>query len=277
MLNRLISLFGSTTKRIKDSIAFVDRAQLVRQVGVFDDELLLGRHADAKAVHKFSERVVTTAAAGDETVWHHTTNFTPMETADTFTITYNNATDGDGTTGALALLIDYLDANFELQQAFHFLGNTGSDVTSFTGLGINRVVVFSSGTAKTNTNAIVFADTAGTVSDQAIIPALHSVTQQSIFHMPQGWDGVLGEIEINMNKLGGGTPAAEFTMWIYNRLVDTRYRVVDVSVDSSVENTIMLTSKFNISGRDVVYWTIDTDTNNTLCYVDYTIRYYRTP
>lgn len=99
-----------------------------------------------------------------------------VTTAQTLTITYNNTTDGLGTTGALTLLITYIDENFIEQSAVHVLSNTGSDVTSFTCLGVNRALVLSSGSNGKNANDITLTATTDTTI-QAQIPSESSVTQ----------------------------------------------------------------------------------------------------
>lgn len=73
-----------------------------------------------------------------------------ITTSQTFTIAYDTAGDGLGSNGALSLLFTYIDSNYLSQTATHVLSNTGSDVTAFSGLGINQVVVLSSGSTGYN-------------------------------------------------------------------------------------------------------------------------------
>jgi hypothetical protein len=229
------------------------------------DEMVLGLRGPSSSFNKFGYRTSTTAAGGDEVIWESTDTFTPMTTADTFNITYTNTSDGSGQIGALVLLIDYIDENFDLQQATHVLGGTGTDTTVFSGLGINRAVVVSSGTNDANVAEIKMVDTTGG-GTQAVIPAGTSVTQQLIFHMPVGFDGILKYIKIDTNKLsGGGTPIVIFKLNIYNRLVDTNYQIRRYVADTSITTDITEDDRVGIilSGRDVVTITMDTDTNGT--------------
>jgi hypothetical protein len=230
------------------------------------DDILRGHIPGAYAVNKFAYIEGATAANGDETVWAASGNLTLMTTADTFDITYNNTTDGSGQTGATVLLIDYLDANFELQQGTHVMGGTGTDTTAFSGLGINRVVVVASGSANANTNDITLADTAAVAGTQAIVPAGGSVTQQAVYHIPINHKVSMKNIHINLNKTGGGSaPKATFKMWSYNRLVATQFELMRFRMDASVENNVDIHEAvgFGFDGRDVIFWTIDTDTNDT--------------
>jgi len=189
-----------------------------------------------------------------------------MTTSQTFTVTYNNATDGLGTTGATQLLVDYLDVNFELQQGVHVLGNTGSDVTSFSGLGINRIVVFANGGDLHNNNNITFTATTDTTI-QAMIPAEVSVTQQCIFHVPINHTLLIDYLRVSALKIsgGGGSPRVEFLGYSYSRFTNTAYKVIDLQIDTSVENNLDFapSQPTTFSGRDVVYLLAKTDVNNT--------------
>ena len=189
-----------------------------------------------------------------------------ISTAQTFTIAYNNATDGLGTTGATQLIVSYLDENFLAQTAFHVLSNTGSDVTSFTGLGINRVVVYANGGAGWNVNNItITATTDGTT--QAQVPALSSVTQQCIFHTQISHTFLADWLWFNCLKLSGagGSPRVNIKGYSWSRVTETRYEVFNEDIDTSVENSIAIapSQKFIVGGREVLYFTASSNTNNT--------------
>lgn len=189
-----------------------------------------------------------------------------MSTAQTFTVTYNNTTDGSAGTGARMLQFSYLDENFEAQTGFHTLGSSGSDVTSFTGVGINRVVVVSLGGAIYNNNDItITATTDGT--NQAQIPAQKSVTQQAIYHTPINRTLNVNFLKVSTLKLtgGGGSPVVNVIGYSYSRVTGGRYAVLDIEIDTSIENnlTINLPEAITFTGREVVYFEASTDVNNT--------------
>lgn len=236
-----------------------------------NDEIVTGRRADARHFTKFGYRTGLTAAGGEETVWATAGNFTPLTTASTFTIAYNNTTDGSGTTGALTLFFDYVDSNGMYQQTTHTLETDGSDVTSFSGLGINRVAVSSSGSAQTNTNAITITATTGGTT-QAIIPALGGVTQMSIFHMDANSFGILKEMYIQTNKTTGGqSPRVQVKMYVFNRNIQTRFELFRSTIDTSSTTNLVLMKPIGIrlTPTDVVYWVADTNLDST----DISIRY----
>jgi len=189
-----------------------------------------------------------------------------MSTADTFTITYTNTLDGSTATGARMLQISYIDENFASATAFHTLGSTGSDVTSFTGVGINRVVVVSYGGDATNGGDITLTATTDTTT-QAQIPADKSVTQQAIYHTPISRTLKLNFINLSVLKLsgGGGSPRVNIIGYSYSRVTGGRYAVVDLEVDTSVENNLVIEYPEPIvfTGREVVYFEAETDVSNT--------------
>ena len=229
------------------------------------DQVSLGDIGGAGTWAKFGYRDGLTAAAGEETVWSTTGNFAVQTVADTYDVVYNSGTDGSGTTGALVILIDYLDENHKPQQATHVLGNTGRDTTAFQGWGINRVVVVSSGTQNYNTNEIYLETTAG-ASKQAAQAATDSVTHQAIYHVPINHSGIVNMFWFGCLKLSGGSsPSVEIRGYVYNHLVQTRFLVFRSKIDTSVENHFEIYDPigFKLGGRDVLYFVADTDTNNT--------------
>ena len=135
------------------------------------DAVSMSRREGAYVLNKFAYRDDIDTADGDALIIADNTTNTPtiLTSASTFTIAYNNTTDGDGTNGALSLLITYLDSDEDETTGIHTLGSSGSDVTSFSGLGINRIVVLSSGSTQANGNDItVTATTGGSVQVRSI-------------------------------------------------------------------------------------------------------------
>lgn len=278
---RLKAYFGAdfvpSVAPLNQAIARDQDATIVRST-MPQDEVVQGLRVGAAPFNKFSHSRALTASAGEETIWPLPTgNFVPMLTASTFTIAYNNTTDGLGTTGALSLLIQYIDADGLFQEANHVLGNTGSDVTAFTGLGINRVAVSSSGTAQYNNNAITVTDTTG-ATPQAYLPALGSVTQQAIYFNDSNSVGVAKFLWINANKLsGGGSPRIEVKGYIFSRIVQTRYEIFRALIDTSSDSFIDISEPvgFRINPTDVLYWTADTDTNNAVVNIRFSVISYK--
>jgi len=234
---------------------------------IVQDQISLGKVGGVSAWNKFAFRPDIDTADGDALIiGDSTTNsMTILSTASTFTITYNQGTDGLGTTGALQLTFYYLDSEGKFAVSAHTLGDDGSDVTTFSGLGINRVAVSSSGSADINTSAItVTATTGGSV--QAYVPALTGVTQQAIFHLPTNARGVAKMIQINAQRISGGaSPVVTFKAWVYSRLVTTKFEVFRYVMDTAVLNAFTLIDpiNFSLTQGDVLFVTASTTNDNT--------------
>jgi len=277
---RLYTYYGDnfvpSNTPINQSVGIDNDASITRP-NDFADEVVIGRRSGISPFTKFGYREGLTAASGEQTVWAASGNFTPLTTASTFTIAYNSSTDGDSTTGALTLYFQYVDSNGLKAESTHTLGATGSDVTSFSGLGINRIAVASSGSAQMNTNDItVTATTGGTT--QAVIPALQSVTQQAIFFVDSNSFAVARFLWINTNKLsGGGTPRVQVKGYVFNRNVATRYEIFRVTIDTNSDTTKVINEPigFRLTPSDVFYLVADTDTNNTDINARFSLREYK--
>jgi len=251
---------------LNKQLALDENALPVRSVDPQDD-ILRGLRAGVSTINKFSFRDDIDTTDGDALIIPDNTTNTPtiLETATTFDIAYTNTTDGLGQNGALSLLFTYLDENEEQQDAVHVLGSSGSETTSFSGLGINRCVVLSSGSANTNTNDITITATTGS-SVQACLPALTGVTQQLWAHIPINTVPIIKFIQLNAYKIGGGgSPKVKFKLFVYNRFTQTRYEILRKKMDTDVQNEIVIDDRVNIplSARDVFWVTCSTDANNT--------------
>ncbi len=250
-----------------DKAIAADRDALVVRGTSSNDEISLGRRTGVTKWNKFGYNL--DLDSGTEVVAAFGGTFTPLDSAETFTITYDGtgggSTDGAGTNGAQTLYIQYVDADGLPAVAVHTLGTDGSDVTSFTGLGINRVAVSSSGSTDANGSAItITATTAGTT--QASIPAGESVTQQCIFHVGSNHKAIVKFIKLNVLKLSGSSPVVTIKGWAYNRAVQTKYLIYREKIDTAVENTVVLPKElgFNLNATDVFWFEGTTNQDNTI-------------
>ena len=261
-------------KPLNRTLNINEDAAIVRPTDA-QDEIRTNRRAGVRGFTKFGYRETLQAATGEQTIWATTGNFTPMTTASTFTITYTNTSDGSTANGAKTLYFDYVDSDGLPAQATHTLGSSGSDVTSFSGLGLNRVAVSSSGSTQTNGAAITITDTTGATT-QGIIPTGQGVTQQAIFHVGSNHDGVAKYLWINCNKLSGSNPKVVFKGLVFNRAVETIFEVFRCTVDTSVVNFVEISEPigFNLSPSDVLYFVADTDQNNTIAAIRFSLNEY---
>lgn len=279
---RLTTYYGSgfvPANAPLNQAASLDQDAIFTRSTIPQDEIRIGRRTGVTGWTKFGYRTGLTSAGGEEIVWASSATFTPLTSASTFTITYNSTTDGadGGATGAKTLLFYYIDSDGLPAIAPHTLGSDGSDVTSFSGLGINRVPVTSSGTADSNVNAITITATTGG-STQAVIPAGGSVTQQAIYFNGSNHDAVAKYLMVNVSKFGVGTaPLVTVKAYVYSRLVDTRYEVFRYLFDTNVQTNLEISEPvgFNLSPTDVLYFVADTDQNSTDIVVRFSLNEYQ--
>lgn len=271
---QLYTYYGSgfvpTVAPLNQSAGLDSDATLVRAVD-FYDEVARGLRSGVSKWNKFGYRSDIDNADGEHVIWESDTpTFTPLTAASTFDIAYDGtaggSTDGSGTTGATQLTFYYIDSDGKEAIAAHNLGTDGTDTTSFSGFGINRVVVSASGSNDTNVSAITITATTGG-SVQATIPAGQGVSQQMIFFVAANRQANAKYLLLNVRKLtgSGGSPRVTFKGYVYNRSIGTRFEVFRLNVDTSVENTIEIQDPFGftLNATDVLYFVADTDTNNT--------------
>ena len=282
---RLYTYFGTYAKEpnapLNQTIGLDSDATSTRP-NSFQDEVRIGRRPGVAGWTKFSHRDGLTASAGPQLVWRHSSNtYTPATSGDTFDIAYDGtsggSTDGAGFTGARTLYFQYIDDNGLPATAVHTLGTDGTDTTSFSGLGINRIAVSSSGSAQQNNAAITVTHTSsGNV--MGIIAATAGVTEQAIFHVGSNHDAVAKFLWFNAVKgSGGGSPTVKIAGWVWNRNVATYYRVFESLIDTSVELTQSINEPigFNLSPADVIYFTADTSQDNVECHLRFSLNEYQ--
>lgn len=261
------------------SVSLDADASLVRPTS-FQDEVVIGRRSGVTPWAKWGYNTDVDTGS-EEIIASFGGTFTPLTSAETFNIAYDGtaggSTDGAGTTGATELTFYYIDSNGLPAVSTHTLGTDGSDTTSFSGLGINRVAVSASGTNDTNVSTItITATTAGT--NQAEIPSGDGVTQQAIFFVGSNHTAVAKNLLLNIVKIGVGTePTVIIRGWVYNRGIDCKFEIFRHTVDTAVENTVPIPEPvgFKLNSTDVLYFTAETDTNNTQVSIRFSLNEYQ--
>jgi hypothetical protein len=246
----------------------IDSDAIVTRPAIAQDYISLGLSGGVAQFNKFSNRPDLDTADGDALIIADSTTNNPtlLTTAETYTITYNSTTDGAGgsATGAINLYFFHLDENEEEVIEVHTLGSTGSDTTSFSGLGINRCSLGSSGSSGVNVNDITITHTTNT-GVAGFIPGGQGTTQQAIFFTPSDSRAVAKSLFVNATKLSGGSsPTITFKGWVWNRAIETKFEIFRYIMDTSVENTMSFTDacNFPLSSGDVLWFTAETNTNN---------------
>ena len=277
---RLTTYYGNqfvpSVAPLNQALGIDQDAQTTRPTSA-QDEIVIGRRGGVRHFNKFGYRSDLSSGGGEQTIWATTGNFTPQTSASTYTIAYNNGTDGSGNNGATQLFFDYLDSDGIERETVHVLGSTGSDVTSFSGLGINRVSVSASGSDNFNANDITITETTGGTK-QAFIPAEQSVTQQCIFHCAYNSKAIAKYLNINALRLqgSGGSPTITIKGYVFNRNVSTRFEIFRTEIDTAIENHVEITEPigFKLTESDVLYFVADSDTNSTQVVMRFSLNEY---
>lgn len=244
----------------------LDADAILTRPSIAPDYARMGRQTGVSGNTKWGYNNDVDSAAS-EVIASQGGTYYPPSTSDTYTITYNSTTDGAdaGATGATQLAITYIQTDGTPTTAIHTLGSDGSDVTAFSGYGINRVAVSASGSANHNVNDITVAQTSG--NTEAFVPSEQSVTQQCVFHTGSNHDAIAKWLLINCRKLsgGGGDPRVTITGRVYNRAVATDFNIFEHKLDTAVENTVEIIEPvgFLLSPTDTLWFEAETDTNNT--------------
>lgn len=266
---RLITQYGTFSKLtspVNGTLAENYDATVVRPTD-YHYEVAMSKRQGRTTVNKwgYNSDVDT---GGEEVIARQGGSVAIMTTADTLDVVSDSANDAAAGTGAQTILISGIDANALSQTEIVTLNGVTPVTTVNTWLGVNRVVVLSSGSLQANAGNITLDDTLNAVGIQAYVPSGESVTHQAIFHTQVNHNLLADWLWINCRKLsGGGTPPrVTIRGWSYSRVTDTFYQVFRVDIDESVENTKELkpSQPFVIGGREVLYFTAETDTNNTV-------------
>lgn len=255
--------FTPSVAPINQAVSIDSDAILVRSTDPID-EIRVGHIGGAAGFTKWGFNSDIDSAA-QELIGAQGGSYDPPATSDTYTITFNNTTDGLGNTGATQLAITYINTDGDETTALVTLDASGSQVTAFSGYGINRVAVSASGSANQNNNDITIAHTSG--NTEAFVPATYGVTQQAIYHNGANSDAIAKYLLINILKVagGGGDPRVTLHGYVFNRQFSTKYDIFDHFIDTGVENTVPIHDPvgFLLSPTDTIWFEAETDTNNT--------------
>jgi hypothetical protein len=265
-LNTYFGQFNKLTASINGTLAENYDAIVTRPTN-FHYEVAMGKRQGNTTVNKWGYNSDVDTGTSPEIIAAFGGTFNIMTTAGTLDVSSSSANDTNAAgSGARQIIIEGIDANSDHQSEIINLNGATKVTTSNTWLGVNRSYVITSGTSDYNEGNIAIVDTAGTYGNQAYIPATESVTQQCIYHTRENHTFLTDWLYIGALKLSGGsTPTVTIKGFSYSRVTNTVYKVFRAQIDTAVENHLELTPSqpFVIGGREVLYFTVDTDTNNT--------------
>ena len=111
----------------------------------------------------------------------------------------------------------------------------------------------------------VINTTSGTTLAQ--MPGGTTITQQAIFHVQQNHTFLATWLWINVRKLSGGGGNHQVTVrgYVFSPVTNAKIEIYRQRIDTGVENAIELkpTEPFAITEKSVLWFTAESDTNNT--------------
>jgi len=231
-----------------------------------NSEIVLGTRQGQSAFLKFgfNDDVDTSA---EEVIASFGGTFTPLTTASTLILVSSSASDTSAGTGARTLFLEGLSSTREYQFEFITMNGTTNVTTVNSYLGVNRIVVFSSGSGMTNAGNISCTATTGG-SNQAYVPTGTGVTQQLIYFNPDGVQGQIRGLSFSVLKLSGGSaPRVTIRLRVWNpKITNSTYviRRFNLDTSSSTDITRIYDVPIKLDPTDVLWATIETNTNNTI-------------
>lgn len=166
----------------------------------FHTEVSKGLVPKHSFIHKFGHNLEIDTGSAPETIWSAGGLYVFPSSADTLKIISNDVDDnGTGTTGALTIKVQGLDANYDaIEEDFTLNGQT-----AVTGnkefLRVYRAFVTSAGSSEYNEGVITINNSNDTLT-LAEIPAEEGQTQMAVYTIPRNYKGYLTSFSGAINK-----------------------------------------------------------------------------
>ena len=171
----------------------------------FHTEVSKGLVPKHSFIHKFGHNLEIDTNSAPETIWSAGGLYVFPSSADTLKIISSDFDDnGTGTTGALTIKVQGLDANYDaIEEDFTLNGQT-----AVTGnkefLRVYRAFVTSAGSSEYNEGVITINNSDDSLT-LATIPAEGGQTQMAVYTIPRNYKGYLTSFSGAMNKVTPST------------------------------------------------------------------------
>ena len=175
-----------------------------------------------------------------------------------------NDTNSSGT-GVRQVVIFGVDENWDEQTEVLALNGTSAVTTTGSWLGINRMTIFTSGSADSNVGTITATATTSS-NTMAEMPAGQGTTQQCIFYVPDGHRFLATWVYLDAIKSsGGGSPEVTFYGYVYSDVVNSRFEIYRDTIDTSIGDHVNLApaEPFLVGERSILWFEAGTSANNT--------------
>jgi hypothetical protein len=229
----------------------------------FETEVALGRRQGSVQWTKFGYNTdVDTASA--EIIAEFGGTFNPMTTARTLSFVSTSSSDTLAGTGARQLVVYGVDQNRDAQTVVVDMNGTTPVVTTSQWLGVNRVAIYTSGSASSNVGKITATATTD-LTIQATMPTGEGTSQQALYFTPRNTQALVRQLFLAAERLSGSSPKVIFRGWVYSAVTNARYLILRDVMDTAAENHL----KYNfdlpliIGERSALWFTAETTANDT--------------
>jgi hypothetical protein len=180
---------------------------------VADYAQMYGSQEDAWVIQKFGEnRDIDSSAIED--VWSYGGIRPKPGAAEAFNIVSTSANDTAAGTGCRLLLVQGLDADYNLQEEYISMNGTTPVQTVNTYRNIHRMLSGLIGSTESNVGVIT-ATGASSSNVMASIPATYNITQMTHFMVPKGYTGYILDLNCSVYKAdGAGVRNGEVSLYI---------------------------------------------------------------
>ena len=228
------NLTSTTSQVISDQ----NDVELNRVVNDPTLDLARGVIYDKFTKHKFGHSDFINST--ESTLWTGGGNYVFPQTAETIRIQAGgNANDDVAGTGALSIIVEGLDANWDqITDTIVTNGASASTATTNTYIRINRVYVESVGTFHGYNIGYITIENTSTNNVLAIVEAEKSQTQTSIYSVPAGHSAYLTRVEINLDAATNKT--GDVMMFRYENAKTGSPRRIVWRLDSITEQHVTL-------------------------------------
>lgn len=187
-------------------------------------------------VHKFGQNLDIDTTTDPETVWSAGGLYTFPSSADTLKIVSNDVDDnGTGTTGALTIKVQGLDANYDLIEEDFTLNGQTAVTGSKNFIRVFRAFVTSAGSSELNEGTITINNSDDSLT-LATIPALHGQTQMAIYTIPRNHKAYLTSFSASISK---ATPSTAIVLEMIFRKDGVKRVKQNISIDTTGSTSFM--------------------------------------
>ena len=230
----------------------------------YTTDVALGKVTGATSWGKFGyNEDIDTASA--EVIAEFGGGMNYLTTSETLDIVSTSANDDIVGTGVRQVVIFGVDENWDTVTEVVDMDGTTTVTTSNSFIGVNRMTIFTSGSALSNVGYITASATTSTFAIASMPPG-EGTTQQCIFYVPRDHTFLITWLYIAAIKSsGGGSPEVTFKSIVYSDDASAEFEIYRDTVDSSIENHVQLSPSepIVIGEKSVIWIEAETSSNNT--------------